>query len=105
MTTPASREIRRWPPTWYHVAATWDGVKGRVYLNGVLDNTPVARAAPIGTDTRAVYLGGRSGGTDITNGTVDDVRFYNRCLTAAEIAELANASPTIKTWTQVNPNP
>lgn len=91
--------------TWHHVAGTWDGSKVRIYVNGVLDAAPTVLAAPIGTDTRAVYLGGRIGSTDVTNGVLDDVRFYSRCLTAAEVADLASVSPTIKTWTQVNPNP
>ncbi|MGH7293152.1 MAG: LamG domain-containing protein, partial [Myxococcota bacterium] len=89
--------------TWCHAAATWDGSKVRLYLNGVLDNTPYTRAAPIGTDTRNVYIGGRTGSTDIFPGRVDDVRFYNRCLTAAEIAALAKTSPTVMTWQEVSP--
>lgn len=88
---------------WRHVAGTWDGTQVRLYVSGVLDNTPVSRAAPIGTDTRPVYLGGRDGMTDITNGTVDDVRFYNRALTADEIADLAKVSPTLTTWKAVPP--
>lgn len=90
---------------WHHVAGTWDGAKVRLYLNGALDNTPKSRAAPIGTDTRAVYLGGRIGSTDVVTGSVDDVRFYNRCLTAAEIAALAQSSskPKIASWQQVAP--
>lgn len=78
--------------TWYHVAATWDGSTARIYVNGVLDNTPEAHAAPIGTDTRPVYLGGRTGFTDVVAGTVDDVRFYDRALTATEIAALASTA-------------
>jgi hypothetical protein len=88
---------------WNHVAATWDGTNVRIYANGVLDATPTARAAPIGTDTRVVYLGGRPGSTDVTNGVVDDVRFYNRALTAAEIAALAKATPTLTSWESVAP--
>ncbi len=86
---------------WYHVAGTWDGEYVRVYVNGVLDNTPTARAAPIGTDTRDVYLGGRILSTDVTDGMVDDVRFYSRALTAAEIAALANMSSSVKRLTSV----
>ncbi|HMN42865.1 MAG TPA: LamG domain-containing protein [Phycisphaerales bacterium] len=90
--------------TWYHVAATWDGASVRIYVNGVADNTPAARAAPIGTDTRDVYLGGRIGSTDVIQGVEDDVRFYNRCLTPAEIAALASSGkPTIMSWENVDP--
>jgi hypothetical protein len=88
---------------WYHVAGTWDGSKGRVYVNGSLDNTPVSHTSSLGTDTRPVYLGGRTGTTDVLNGRLDDVRFYNRCLTAAEIAALASSSPTITSWENVAP--
>lgn len=89
--------------TWYHVAATWNGATARLYLNGVLDMVPAARAAPIAIDARPVYLGGRIGSTDVTNGSLDDVRFYNRCLTAAEIAALAKANPAVMTWQQAPP--
>jgi hypothetical protein len=75
---------------WYHVAATWDGANVRIYVNGVLDNTPTARTGSIGTDTRALYIGGRSGGTDCFNGIVYDVRLYSRALLPTEIAQLAN---------------
>lgn len=89
---------------WYHVAGTWDGSRVRLYLNGVLDNTPATKAAPIGTDTRPVYLGGRSGSTDVTNGVLDDVRFYNRALTAAEVAALATGGkPKVTGWAALAP--
>lgn len=88
---------------WYHVAGTWDGQYVRVYVDGVLDMTPVAFVGPIGTDTRPVYLGGRAGLTDVTNGAVDDVRLYSRALTPAEIADLAKASPLIASWRDIAP--
>ncbi|MFN0131796.1 MAG: LamG domain-containing protein [Phycisphaerales bacterium] len=89
---------------WYHLAATWDGTTVRLYVNGVLDNTPTARAAPIGIDTRVLNIGGRSGGERF-NGIIDDVRLYSRALTAAEVAALAQGErPKITDWTQVDPN-
>ena len=72
---------------WYHVVGTWDGSNIRIYVDGVLDNTPTARAAPIGTDTRPVYLGGRSG-AGLFAGTLDDVRLFNHELNADEISAL-----------------
>lgn len=90
--------------TWTHVAATWDGQFVRIYVDGVLDNTPVARSTAIGTDARALYIGGRIGNTDIVSGSVDDVRFYNRALTAQEVAALAaGGKPRITSWTAVAP--
>jgi hypothetical protein len=73
---------------WYHVAATWDGAYARLYLNGVLDNTPTARAAPIASDTRSLYIGGRLG-ADYFDGRIQEVVLYNRALTPSEIVRTA----------------
>lgn len=89
--------------TWHHIAATWDGATVRIYVDGVLDNTPTALSAPINTDTRPVYLGGRTGNTDVTNGVVDDVRFYERALTAEEIASLIGSKKKVTEWVSVQP--
>ncbi|MBX7168041.1 MAG: LamG domain-containing protein [Pirellulales bacterium] len=72
---------------WTFVVGTWDGSYVRLYVDAVLDNTPVARAAPISTDTREVYLGGHSSG-DLSEGLFDDVRFYNHALSQLEINQL-----------------
>ncbi len=88
---------------WHHVAGTWDGSKVRIYVDGALDNVPPTYTTALGTDTRALYMGGRIGSTDVINGRLDDVRFYNRALTAAEIAALAAVSPTITSWENVAP--
>jgi len=70
---------------WYHIAATWDGTTVRIYVDGVLDNAPPdSHGGTIGTDTRPFYMGGRSG-SDLFDGTLDDVRVYSRALTAEEI--------------------
>jgi hypothetical protein len=73
---------------WHHVAAVWDGATVKIFVNGVLDNTPAARTGTIGTDTRPLYIGGRAG-TDLFDGMIRDVRVYNRALYDAEIKYLA----------------
>ncbi len=88
---------------WYHVAATWDGSEVRIYVDGVLDKDPPdLRGGTIGTDTRPLYIGGR-GTSDVLDGIVDDVRIYNRALSAAEVAALANRSVQITAWQEVPP--
>lgn len=76
---------------WYHLAGTWDGAVVRIYVNGVLDNTPATRTGTIGTDTRPLYIGGRSG-TDLHDGQLRDVRLYNRALSASDILSLAGSA-------------
>ncbi|MEK7281227.1 MAG: LamG-like jellyroll fold domain-containing protein, partial [Chloroflexota bacterium] len=65
---------------WHHLAGTWDGTNAKTYLDGVLQNTTPCTSAPIlGTFT----LGGRSGSYSF-QGSLDDVRLYNRALSASE---------------------
>jgi hypothetical protein len=72
---------------WYHVAATWNGSTVKLYINGVLDSS-TAYSGTIGTDTRALYIGGRSG-ADLFDGMIRDVYLYNRALNDSEIEKLA----------------
>ncbi len=68
--------------TWTHVAFTYDGATAKVYLNGALDNsislvaTPTQSSAPL-------YIGRRSDGL-YSGVRYDEVRIYNRVITAAE---------------------
>lgn len=74
---------------WRHVAGTWDGTRKRLYIDGAL----VASVdSSITYDTHLVYLGAdqNNGNTVLYwNGTLDDLRIYNRVLSPAEIATLA----------------
>lgn len=75
---------------WYHVAATYDASGFmRVYLNGVQD--AVAGPYPALTDFGIGHYIGRwmNGTTYPFSGVIDDVRIYNRALSASEIASLA----------------
>jgi hypothetical protein len=74
---------------WRHVAGTWDGTTKRLFIGGV----QVAQAAAtVAYDGHDVYLGGdQNGGTEVLHwdGVLDDLRVYNRALSAGELAELA----------------
>ena len=76
---------------WTHVAITIDsGGSWLVYINGNLNYT--GGQTPIALITGDVF---RVSGSSVAanqefNGDIDDVRVYNRALTAAEIQALAN---------------
>ena len=74
---------------WSHLALTYDGTSLRLYVNGVLRST-LAASGGITTSTSPVRIGGNvvfsSPGTEYFAGLIDEVRIYNRALTAAEIA-------------------
>jgi hypothetical protein len=76
--------------TWHCAAFTYDGVRVRGYLNGVLiDMTPgVSNGA---TDTaNSFYVGSRSDSSNTMNGRIGIVQVYNRALTNNDIISSFN---------------
>jgi outer membrane protein assembly factor BamB len=80
--------------TWYHVAATYDSSSTAnlpvMYINGV-SQTITTFTAPSGAQSSNVgtaYIGNRAAGDRYFNGLIDELRIYNRILSAAEINAL-----------------
>ncbi len=76
---------------WNHLAATWDGITLRQYLNGVLvDSVPFS--GPIANTASNLTIGINSGvwSTAFT-GRLDNIQIYNHDLSAAEVSRLAEA--------------
>ncbi|HSX42846.1 MAG TPA: LamG-like jellyroll fold domain-containing protein [Candidatus Saccharimonadales bacterium] len=69
---------------WSHLAVVFNGVQVQFYLNGTLKTT-VPLTATITARGNAFRLGADSNTQQFYKGTMDDVRVYNRALTAAEI--------------------
>ena len=83
--------------TWYHVAATYDGSRMRVYLNAVeLANQTCSGNLQISSST-SIPLGVGAFPQNATTwddglpGALDEVKVWKRALTAAEIAAEMNA--------------
>jgi PGF-pre-PGF domain-containing protein len=77
---------------WYNIVGTYDGSTWRIYINGIEKNSSVDSTAPIHTS-----LGVSIGASNINgamsrffNGIIDEVRIYNRTLSAQEIASQYN---------------
>jgi hypothetical protein len=69
--------------TWTHVVVTHSGSEARFYLNGALAGTTTGRRA-LGTfATGMLMIAGSDNGLDLFTGDLDEVRVYNRALTAA----------------------
>ena len=93
------------PQTWVHVALTWDGSAYNVYIDGIerasgsyTGLTTLNTIADIGN------TGNTSARTESFNGLIDEVRVYNRALSADEIQELysAGTEPTNQPPTAVD---
>jgi hypothetical protein len=77
--------------TWVHVAMTYDGTTLRFYRNGTQVATAAASGA-VSATTGALRIGGNSPWGDYFSGMIDEVRVYNRVLTAAEITTDMNTA-------------
>jgi hypothetical protein len=73
--------------TWYHVAAVIEGATAYIYVNGIWDYR-VPRLVPASVTSDPVTLGD-AGYPAYFPGVLDEVRIYNRALTAWEVASLA----------------
>jgi hypothetical protein len=70
---------------WTHLAVTYDGAALRVYRNGTQAATKAATGA-IQTSTGALRIGGNLIWGEYLDGRIDEVRIYNRALSAGEIS-------------------
>ena len=83
--------------TWYHVAATYDGSSIKIYVNGVEEGTPTIESGPIdyiGEQQDFKIGAGEKGNGLLQNhfdGSIDDVRVYDRALSAEEVWQLYQA--------------
>jgi len=81
---------------WYHIVGVSDGTNNRVYINGV-SGTPVSS----GTLTNSTfYLSINGFGTQdySFDGLIDEVRIYNRALSAEEIRYHYNRGAPVAQW-------
>jgi hypothetical protein len=68
---------------WHYLVMTYDGSTFKGYINGQLNiNQPILDT--IATNTNSLQIGAESGAA-LFNGIIDEVRIYNRALSAAEI--------------------
>jgi beta-galactosidase len=84
---------------WYHVAASYDRTSfanlPTLYVNGA-KLPPATITSPSGAQppySGTGYIGNKSGLSRAWNGSIDDLRIYNRLLSDAEIQALASMPP------------
>jgi len=82
---------------WHHVVATYNGAAIQIYVDGIASGSSAAQTGDLSATTRNLCIGigdnltTCSGGSNPANALIDDVRIYNRALSASEILQLYNA--------------
>ena len=67
---------------WSHIACVWDGTNIKQYINGMLANTVAVTGA--GASPTLVVIGAETTARQF-QGIIDEVRIYNRALSAEEV--------------------
>ncbi|MDO8524418.1 MAG: LamG domain-containing protein [bacterium] len=81
---------------WHYVIVVFNRAgNSQVYMDGVANGTP-ASLAPIAGNTIdnafSFRIGGTSGANASADGIIDDVRIYNRALSAGEVGQMYNST-------------
>ncbi|MFQ6119136.1 MAG: LamG-like jellyroll fold domain-containing protein [Methanosarcinales archaeon] len=84
---------------WYHIVGTFDGLNIRIYVNGALENT-ASYSGGINPTTNTLVIGSGSPTVGHFNCIIDEVRIYNRALSAEEIKAHYERGQTALTLTK-----
>ncbi len=82
---------------WTHIVGTYDGTSLKLFVNGVQDGTLSTSGNVVLSSTSlfigsGVYQGFLAGSQGEFRGKIDEVRVYNRALSADEVAKLYNTT-------------
>lgn len=71
--------------TWAHIAASFNGTTATLYVNGAYSGDKALPSS--GDSTASLHIGAVQGGSSYFNGTIDEVRIWNRARGQSEIAD------------------
>jgi hypothetical protein len=75
--------------TWHHLAMTWDGASTVTgYLDGAVDHTYATTGFAV--DKATPFVIGDVNGSNFLTGDLDELAYYDRALSAAEVTALAH---------------
>jgi len=82
---------------WYHVVATHDGTTFKAYING---SQEYSDTRTLNTGTTAFRIGGVpwNNGGEFFNGKIDQVRVFNKALSASEVTTLYNENSLVASY-------
>jgi hypothetical protein len=76
--------------TWSHMAATYDGLTLRLFVNGTQVATKAITGGGMAVSAAPLRIGGNAVWAEWFSGLIDEVRVYRRALTATEIQQDMN---------------
>lgn len=86
--------------TWTHVSVSFDGTNATMYVNG---DAVATHAMTLNPNTAPLAIGGQPTCGQYFGGLIDELTFYNRAITPAEISGIYNAGLAGKLRSVVTP--
>ena len=83
---------------WHFLAATYDGSFKRLYADGKEIGRAAIRGSIVTRGSSTAYIGSYQGRTEFFPGDIDDVRVYDRALSAEEIAAISSVKRAPVGW-------
>ena len=77
--------------TWMHLAASFDGARISLYVDGQLEGSLAAPGLVIGANSEPLTIGADADGGNGFTGAVDDVHLFDRALSAEQVRSLMEA--------------
>ncbi|MCK5040300.1 MAG: LamG domain-containing protein, partial [Candidatus Aenigmarchaeota archaeon] len=74
---------------WYHIYGVWNGTYSLIYINGIEVESCNHTGQTVVNSGTGFYIGSASDACSF-NGTIDEVKFYNRALSTTEISNQYN---------------
>ena len=74
--------------TWYHVCAVYDDIDMRIYVDGSLDSTPLAKTDGIFDGNSSFFVGSGDTGINPFDGLIDEPVVFNDALSSSEVSEI-----------------
>jgi len=90
---------------WTHLVGTYNGTHSKIYVNGILEDTSSYHPEKINHTTDVLRIGAATPNFKRFNGTIDEVRIWNRALSPEEInASYISCPLPIKSFPEENLN-
>lgn len=85
--------------TWVHAVFTWESNgTHKIYINGTLSGSLSTASHTVNVMTPVNFMiGAQSPTSRLFNGSIDDVKIYNRVLTSTEVSSLYNETNPVTT--------
>jgi prepilin-type N-terminal cleavage/methylation domain-containing protein len=74
--------------TWTHIVATSDGIKKRIFINGVQDQYTQTIISQLDVTTGKLLIGSYLDNSYAFNGLIDNIRIYSSALSGSEVQKL-----------------